>query len=152
MAVPVYQYTQHAPARRGRNGGNTRRPALRRSRVERVAPMIILVTGAADSSGGISSNGCGCTHIELYEYDLGLPEQQLCDGWAGPTWSFIGGREPAENAWEYETETPGSRRKFATGSSPAAKRPKLSLPPRLQAELDNPYGRSKLQAEQCLRR
>ena len=90
--------------------------------------------------------------VELCEYDLGFPEQQLWDalGRADLIFHLAGVNRPP-SAEEYEAGNAGFTREICQRLLSTGRTPTIVFASSTQVELDNPYGRSKLHAEESLR-
>lgn len=116
--------------------------------------MKILVTG---SRGFVGRNLVQALRlrndVDVSEYDLGFPEQQLWDalGQADVVFHLAGVNRPP-TAEEYESGNAGFTQEICDRLIAAGRAPTVVFASSTQAELDNAYGRSKLHAEECLRK
>jgi len=91
--------------------------------------------------------------VELCEFDVGFPEQQLWDGLDRADVVFhLAGINRPQTPGEYETGNAGFTQELCDRLTSRGRTPKIVFASSTQAELDNPYGKSKLHAEQRLRR
>jgi UDP-2-acetamido-2,6-beta-L-arabino-hexul-4-ose reductase len=90
--------------------------------------------------------------VELCEYDLGFPEQQLSDALDRTDLIFhLAGVNRPPSAELYEAGNAGFTQEICQSLLSAGRTPKIVFASSTQAELDNPYGLSKLHAEKSLR-
>jgi UDP-2-acetamido-2,6-beta-L-arabino-hexul-4-ose reductase len=116
--------------------------------------MEVLVTGAA---GFVGKNLCVALRqrkdVELIPYDLGDPASVLQRGLAEAELVLhLAGVNRPEKVEEFETGNVGFLGEVLTGLALAGRKPKVVLTSSIQAERDNPYGKSKRGAEDELRR
>lgn len=114
----------------------------------------VLVTGAA---GFVGKNLCAALRtrggVEVFPFDLGDPDEALRAGLAQAEVVFhLAGVNRPEKVEEFETGNVGFLSEVLQGIEAAGRRAKVVLTSSIQAERDNPYGRSKLRAEAELRR
>jgi len=116
--------------------------------------VIVLVTGARGFVGrNLIQTLRRRDDLELIEYDLGFPEQQLTDGLSRAEVVFhLAGINRPPRPEDYEAGNAGFTDELCSRLAKAGRSPKIVFASSIQAELDNPYGRSKLHAEDCLRR
>ena len=114
----------------------------------------VLVTGA---KGFVGRNLCSVLRlreeIELYEYDAKSKPEEL--DWALGKIDFIihlAGVNRPENPDEFETGNTGTIAEICSKLKTIGRSTKIVLSSSIQAELDNPYGVSKRNAEEVLRR
>lgn len=116
--------------------------------------MKILVTG---SRGFVGKNLVHALRlrndVDLCEYDLGLPEQQLWDalGQADVVFHLAGVNRPPTTD-EYESGNAGFTQEICDRLVSLGRSPTILFASSTQAELDNPYGASKRHAEECLQK
>ena len=116
--------------------------------------MIILITGARGFVGrNLVQTLRPRDDVELIEYDIGFPEQQLADGLNRADLIFhLAGVNRPPNPDDYEVGNVSFTEEICGRLAKAGRAPTIVFASSIQAELDNPYGRSKLHAEECLRR
>ncbi len=116
--------------------------------------MIVLITGARGFVGrNLVQTLRPREDIELIEYDLGFSEQQLIDGLCRADVIFhLAGVNRPPTPDDYEAGNAGFTEEICHRLREAGRAPTIVLASSIQAEQDNPYGRSKLHAEECLRR
>ncbi len=116
--------------------------------------MRILVTGARGFVGRNLVQALRLrADVELFEYDLGFPEQPFCDALTRADVVFhLAGVNRPPTPEQYEAGNAGFTEEICNRLAAAGRAPAIVLASSIQAELDNPYGRSKLHAEECLRR
>ncbi len=116
--------------------------------------MIVLITGARGFVGrNLVQTLRRREDVELIEYDLGFSEQQLTDGLCRADFIFhLAGVNRPPTPDDYEAGNAGFTEEICHRLHEAGRAPTIVLASSIQAELDNPYGRSKLHAEECLRR
>lgn len=113
----------------------------------------VLVTGA---KGFVGKNLCAAlrrqAQVVLYEYDLdGSPEElQQYLGVADVIFHLAGVNRPKEEQ-EFKSGNAGFTAEICSALRTLGRAPKLILSSSVQASLDNPYGRSKLAAEEVLK-
>ena len=113
----------------------------------------ILVTGAR---GFVGKNLCAAlrrqAEVVLYEYDLdGSPEElQQYLGIADVIFHLAGINRPKEEQ-EFQSGNAGFTAQICDALKTLGRAPKLVLSSSVQAGQDNPYGRSKLAAEEVLK-
>ena len=115
--------------------------------------MIILITGARGFVGrNLVQTLRRRDDMEIIEYDIGFPEQQLVDGINKSDLIFhLAGVSRPSNPDDYEASNVGFTEEICSRLANAGRAPTIVFASSIQAELDNPYGRSKLHAEECLR-
>ena len=116
--------------------------------------MKVLVTGAA---GFVGKNLCvelrQRKDVELITYDLGVAADVLKRGLAeADVVLHLAGVNRPEKVEEFETGNVGFLAEVLAGLTASGKKAKVVLTSSIQAERDNPYGKSKLGAEAELRR
>jgi UDP-2-acetamido-2,6-beta-L-arabino-hexul-4-ose reductase len=118
-----------------------------------MAPMKVLVTGARGFVGRNLVQALRLRNdLELCEYDLGFPEQQLSDALDRTDLIFhLAGVNRPPSAELYEAGNAGFTQEICQRLLSAGRTPKIVFASSTQAELDNPYGLSKLHAEKSLR-
>lgn len=115
--------------------------------------MKVLVTGA---KGFVGRNLCAVLRhredIELYEYDIDNTAEELESALleAGVVVHLAGVNRP-QSVEEYQTGNASFTTEILKRLTDAARSPKLILSSSIQAELVNPYGVSKLAAEEAVR-
>jgi UDP-2-acetamido-2,6-beta-L-arabino-hexul-4-ose reductase len=114
----------------------------------------VLVTGAA---GFVGKNLCvelrQRKDVELIPYDLGDSSEQLRRGLAeADVVIHLAGVNRPEKVEEFQTGNVGFLDEVLRGLTASGRRAKVLLSSSIQAERDNPYGKSKLGAEEALRR
>ncbi len=116
--------------------------------------MIVLITGARGFVGrNLVQTLRRREDVKLIEYDLGFSEQQLTDGLCRADVIFhLAGVNRPPTPDDYEAGNAGFTEEICHRLREAGRAPTIVLASSIQAELDNPYGRSKLHAEECLRR
>ena len=113
----------------------------------------VLVTGA---KGFVGRNLCAVLRrredVELYEYDIGNKPEEL-DSALGKADCIIhlAGVNRPEDPREFEAGNAGSLREICSELQEFGRVPKIVLSSSIQAELDNPYGKSKRSAEEVLK-
>ena len=116
--------------------------------------MNILVTGAK----GFVGRNLGVVlarrePVKLYEYDLRTDDSVLEEGLRGADVVFhLAGVNRPEKEDEFHTGNTGSTEEICRRLREMGRAPKVVLSSSIQAELDNPYGVSKRNAEEVLRR
>jgi len=116
--------------------------------------MNVLITGACGFVGrNLAKVLRRRDDIELCEFDLEFPKQQLADGLERADVVFhLAGVNRPPTPEEYEAGNAGFTQEICDQLISHGRTPKIVFASSTQAELDNPYGKSKLLAEQCLRR
>jgi UDP-2-acetamido-2,6-beta-L-arabino-hexul-4-ose reductase len=114
----------------------------------------VLVTGA---KGFVGRNLCAVMKhdekIETHEFDLDTPPGVLENALENVDFIFhLAGVNRPEDPKEFETGNAGSIEEICRSLKAMGRTPKIMLSSSIQAELDNPYGKSKLQAELALQR
>lgn len=112
----------------------------------------ILITGA---KGFVGRNLCAVMKqdekIETYEFDLDTPPGVLENALKNVNFIFhLAGVNRPEDPKEFETGNVGSIEEICRSLKAMGRTPKIVLSSSIQAELDNPYGKSKHQAELAL--
>ena len=115
--------------------------------------MKILVTG---SDGFVGKNLCAVLRrrddVELFEYDLANKPEELDRALEQADFIFhLAGINRPKNPDEFITGNAGSTEDICRKLSNLGRTPKIMLSSSIQAELDNPYGKSKRQAEDILK-
>lgn len=113
----------------------------------------VLVTG---SRGFIGRNLCAALRrmeaVRLLEYDLGMQPADLELGLAcADVIIHLAGVNRPRNVEEFQTGNAGSTEEMCATLLRSGRKPKIVLSSSIQAELDNPYGKSKRAAEEVLR-
>jgi len=113
----------------------------------------VLVTG---SDGFVGKNVCAVLRadddIELFEYDLNNSNEDLDRAVVLSDYIIhLAGVNRPKNPEEFVTGNTGSIDSICRKLIAAERAPKLMLSSSIQAELDNPYGRSKQHAEEALK-
>lgn len=114
----------------------------------------VVVTGA---QGFVGKHLCAALRqrkdVELVEHDLGSPRAALDDALRSADVVFhLAGVNRPEKVEEFETGNAGLTADLLGVIRAARRTPKVVLSSSIQAERDNPYGRSKRGAEDVLRR
>jgi UDP-2-acetamido-2,6-beta-L-arabino-hexul-4-ose reductase len=118
-----------------------------------MAALAILVTGA---KGFVGRNLCSTlsrrTDLQVLEFDLGNSKEDLHEALAkaGVVVHLAGVNRPPTEA-EFEAGNAGFTNELLNELQRLGRKPKVLLASSIQAELQNPYGRSKLAAEQALK-
>ncbi|MEJ5170798.1 MAG: NAD-dependent epimerase/dehydratase family protein, partial [Fimbriimonadales bacterium] len=114
----------------------------------------VLVTG---SEGFIGRNLRAALRtvpdVEVVRFDVGVGPRTLREALEGcdTVFHLAGANRPPDPA-EFETVNAGLTEELCRAAADLGSRPLVILSSSIQAELDNPYGRSKLQAERHLER
>lgn len=118
-----------------------------------MARMKILVTGARGFVGRNLVQSLRLrADIELVEYDLGFPEQPYHDAIEHADVIFhLAGVNRPPTPEDYEAGNAGFTQELCSRLVAAKRSPKIVFASSTQAELNNPYGLSKLHAEEELR-
>jgi UDP-2-acetamido-2,6-beta-L-arabino-hexul-4-ose reductase len=119
-----------------------------------MAPVNVLVTGARGFVGrNLVQSLRQRKDVELSAYDVEFAEQELWDalGRADLIFHLAGVNRPPSPE-EFEAGNAGFTGEICNRLLAAGRAPKIVFASSTQAELDNPYGRSKLHAEETLRR
>lgn len=116
--------------------------------------MKVLVTG---SNGFIGKNLCVTLKqrpdVGLIEYDIADDPRRLQDGLRTADVLFhLAGVNRPQKVEEFATGNAGFTGEICRALESAGRRPKILLTSSIQADRDNPYGRSKLGAEEELRK
>ncbi len=116
--------------------------------------MRVLVTGAA---GFVGKNLCAVLGqrggVELVEHDLGGDARRFQEALRSADVVFhLAGVNRPKNVEEFATGNAGLTGEICRALESAGRRPRVVLTSSIQADEDNPYGRSKLGAEEELRR
>ncbi len=115
--------------------------------------MRVLVTGAA---GFVGKNLCAAlqqrTGVDLVGHDLGDDAHRFEDALRSADVVFhLAGVNRPRNDDEFVTGNAGSTAEICRALESAGRKPKIVLTSSIQAEAENPYGRSKLAAEEELK-
>jgi UDP-2-acetamido-2,6-beta-L-arabino-hexul-4-ose reductase len=113
----------------------------------------VLVTGSRGFVGrNLVAHLKRCEGLTIYEYDLGGSEAELNDGLrlADVIFHLAGVNRPMNEA-DFHTGNTGSTEEICRALAGMGRRPKIVLSSSIQAELDNPYGISKRNAENVLK-
>jgi len=113
----------------------------------------VLVTGAR---GFVGRNLCAVMKpdekIEVHAYDLDSPPEDLSAALERVDYVFhLAGVNRPEDPKEFETGNLGSLEEICLSLKALGRTPKIVLSSSIQADLDNPYGKSKRQAELALK-
>lgn len=114
----------------------------------------ILVTG---SNGFVGRNLCvelaRRDGVDLFQYDLGSPPEELDAGLAAADIVFhLAGVNRPPRVEEYDEGNAGFTQEVCAKLAALGRAPKIVLSSSVQAERDNPYGKSKRAAEDVLRK
>ncbi|MFC1531670.1 NAD-dependent epimerase/dehydratase family protein [Gemmatimonadota bacterium] len=114
---------------------------------------VVLVTGAAGFIGSNLSVALARRNdVEVIEIDRDHSDDDLRRGLARADAVFhLAGVNRPDRVEDYETENVGFTRTVLGHLTSLARKPLFVLASSTQAELENPYGRSKLQAEEAVR-
>ena len=116
--------------------------------------MNILVTGSRGFVGrNLVAHLKRCEGLTIYEYDIGISQARFNDGLriADVIFHLAGVNRPLNEA-DFHTGNTGSTEEICRVLAGMGRRPKIVLSSSIQAELDNPYGISKRNAEDVLKR
>lgn len=113
----------------------------------------VLVTG---SSGFVGRNLCAVLRrtekVRLFEYDIAMSSCDLESAMNDSDVIFhLAGVNRPRDPYEFKTGNTGSTEEICTILRRSSRTQKIVLSSSIQAELDNPYGASKREAEQILR-
>jgi UDP-2-acetamido-2,6-beta-L-arabino-hexul-4-ose reductase len=116
--------------------------------------MNVLVTGSA---GFVGRNLCVAlgarAGVRLFEHDVAGPGGSLEEGLAAADVIFhLAGVNRPQDPAEFDTGNAGSTVEICRSLRARGRAPTIVLASSIQAELDNPYGRSKHAAEEAVRR
>ena len=116
--------------------------------------MNVLITGSSGFIGSNLSVALACrADVKLYKYDTGSPAEILDKALAAADLVFhLAGVNRPRNPEEFKTGNAGFTEEIRNKLVALGRAPKIVLTSSIQAELDNPYGRSKLAAEEEIRR
>jgi UDP-2-acetamido-2,6-beta-L-arabino-hexul-4-ose reductase len=115
---------------------------------------MVLVTGAQGFVGRNLMQALRLRRdLRVTEFDLGTPKQQLWEslGQVDVVLHLAGVNRPPKPE-DYESGNAGFTEEICDWLTAAGRSPKIVFASSTQAELDNPYGRSKLHAEERLRK
>lgn len=114
--------------------------------------MKVLVTG---SGGFVGKNLCvelaRRQDVELFRYDVDSPAEDLDKGLASAEVIFhLAGVNRPQNVEEFKTGNAGFTGEICQKLIAMGRKPRIILSSSIQAELDNPYGLSKREAEEAI--